>query len=163
MEVRALSNLPRLKPETLTPGTAAINPQALTIILLDELCGRLADLTELTTALTALTARMEHQMEKAPAEGKMRPFTDTITATQNNPKKWSVHHHILRDACSYAIVDNRGNNSVWVCLNDVRDGFKEVRQNESIKFDYAGHSQIERFFFYVAAGASTDVEITLEY
>jgi len=133
------------------------------VMLLDELCGRLEELTDLIATLTALTAKMEREQEKAPAEGRMRPFTETITATQDNPEKWSVSSHILRDACSYAIVDNRGDNSVWVCLNDLRDGFKEIRKNESIKFDYVGHSWIERFFFYVSAGASANIEITLEY
>jgi hypothetical protein len=140
-----------------------VTPDVLMIVLLDELCGRLADLNDLTATLKDLAVRQEAEMQKAPAEGKTRPFTETVTATQDSPEKWTVSDYILRDSCSYAIVDNRGDNSVWVCLNDLRDGFKEVRKSESIKFDYQGHSRIERFFFYVAAGASVDVEITLEY
>jgi hypothetical protein len=138
-----------------------VTPDVLMIVLLDELCGRMADLNDLTATLTRLVAKQEAEMEKAP-EGVMRPFAETVTATQDDPEKWEVATHIGQDA-SYAIVDNRGDNSVWVCLNDLRDGFKEVRKNESIKFDYRGHGVIHRFFFYVAAGASTAIEITLEY
>lgn len=151
----------RQKTEALTPNTAAIKPLPLQIILLDELCGRLADLTELTATLKDLIAKIESEMEKAP-QGVMRPFTETITANEDNPQKWEVAKYIGQNA-SYAIVDNRGANSVWVCLNDIRNGFKEMRANESIKFDYRGHALIERFFFYVARGVSVDIEITLEY
>jgi hypothetical protein len=158
--------------ELTTPNTDAllakrglptrVTPDVLMIVLLDELCGRMADLNDLTATLTSLVTKQEAEMQKAPAVGVMQPYTETVTVTQDNPEKWEVVGHIGQDA-SYAIVDNRGANSVWVCLNDLRNGFKEVRKKESIKFDYRGHSVIHRFFFYVAAGASTAIEITLEY
>lgn len=139
-----------------------INADVLMFVMLDEIAGRLEELTEIEITIGRLIEKMEGQMQRVPT-GIMRPFSETITATQNSPKKWEVIDHIDQESCSYAIIDNRSDNSLWVCLNDIRNGFKQVRKNQDMKFDYLGHGRIFRFFLYTISGGSTDIEITLEY
>lgn len=127
-------------------------------ILLDEIAGRLEELGEIMLAIGGLTAKMEAQMEKIP-EGRMRPFPKTITS--DIVERWEIIDDVGR-RCSSATVYNDGPDSVWICLNDIRDGFQEVKQGESLDFSFK-HPVIERFFFKSTSGGEASLRIPLEY
>jgi len=143
----------------------SVSPDVLQVVYLDEIAGRLEELGELTKALGSLVLRMEAQMEKIP-EGRMRPYTktitgDTITRWEVKSEKW------VGRPCSSATIYNDGNESdtdesVYVCLNDVRDGFQEIKVAESLDFNFRS-PKIERFFFKAQAGSSANIRIALEY
>lgn len=128
-------------------------------ILLDEIAGRLEELGEVMVANNNLIAKMEGQMERAP-EGRMRPFKKTITG--DTVEMWKVVEDVGRE-CTSATVYNDGPDPVYVCLNDIRDGFQEVRINESLPFNFHGNPLIERFFFKSTSGGEAALRIPLEY
>ena len=127
-------------------------------ILLDEIAGRLEELGEVMMAIGGLTAKMESQMEKIP-EGRMRPFEKTITG--DTVERWEVIDDVGRK-CSSATVYNDGPDSCWVALKEIRDGFQEVKQGESLDFSFK-HPIIERFFFKSTSDGAANLRIPLEY
>lgn len=127
-------------------------------ILLDEIAGRMEELGEIMTAIGGLTAKMESQMEKIPV-GRMRPYTPTITG--DTIQRWGVKSKVGRK-CNSATVYNDGPDEVYICLNDIRDGFQEVKQGESLDFSFK-HPVIERFFFKSTADGVANLRIPLEY
>jgi len=147
-------------------GTEEVGPLELDVwhgILLDEIAGRMEELGDIMIAIGKLTAKMEAQMEKIP-EGRMRPFSKTITG--DAIVRWEIIDDIGRK-CSSATIYNDGNasdtdESVYVCLNDVRDGFQEIKAAESLDFTFRS-PKIERFFFRAQAGSSCSLRIALEY
>lgn len=152
-----------LKPRRIWPPAARekpgpVSPDVLQTILLDEIAGRLEDLGEITKALGSLVLRMENQMEKVP-EGRMRPFEKTITG--DTVEMWKVIDDVGRK-CSSATVYNDGPNEVYICLNDIRDGFQEIKEGESLDFSFK-HPVIERFFFKSTSDGTANLRIPLEY
>lgn len=135
-----------------------VSPDVLQTILLDEIAGRLEDLGELIKALGSLTLKMEQQMEKIP-EGRMRPFEKSITG--NTVEMWEVIDDVGRK-CNSATVYNDGPNEVYICLNDIRDGFQEIKEGESLDFSFK-HPVIERFFFKSTSDGTANLRIPLEY
>lgn len=127
-------------------------------ILLDEIAGRMEELGEIMMAIGSLTAKMEAQMEKIP-EGRMRPFEKTITG--DSVQRWEVIDDVGRK-CSSATVYSDGPDSCWVCLNDIRDGFQEIKPGESLDFSFK-HPVIERFFFKCTSDGTANLRIPLEY
>jgi len=127
-------------------------------ILLDEIAGRMEELGEIMMTIGGLTAKMEAQMEKIP-EGRMRPFEKTITG--DTIERWDVIDDIGRK-CSSATAYNDGPDSVWICLNDIRDGFQRIESGESLDFSFK-HPVIERFFFKSTADGEASLRIPLEY
>jgi len=127
-------------------------------ILLDEIAGRLEELSEIMMGIGRLTSKMESQMEKIP-EGRMRPFPRTITG--DTIERWEVIDDVGRK-CSSATMYNDGPDSVWICLNDIRDGFQEVEKGESLDFSFK-HPVIERFFFKSTSDGEASLRIPLEY
>lgn len=102
--------------------------------------------------------RQEEMMEKIP-EGRMRPFKKSITG--DTPEMWKVIDDVGRK-CNSATVYNDGPDSAYVCLNDIRDGFQEVKEGESLDFDFRS-PKIERFFFKSTADGTANLRIPLEY
>lgn len=152
--------LPKVRP-ILPPGRekpGPVSPDVLQTIYLDEIAGRLEELGELTRALGSLVLRMENQMEKIP-QGRMRPFEKAITG--NTIERWDVIEDVGRE-CNSATVYNDGPDSVWVCLNDIRDGFQEVKESESLDFDFK-HPVIRMFFFKSTTEGTANLRIPLEY
>ena len=135
-----------------------VSPDVLQTIYLDEIAGRLEDLGELLKALGSLTLRMEQQMEKIPV-GRMRPFEKPITG--DTVERWEVIDDVGRK-CSSATVYNDGPNEVYICLGDLRDGFQEIKQGESLDFSFK-HPVIERFFFKSTSDGEANLRIPLEY
>lgn len=127
-------------------------------ILLDEIAGRLEELGEIMMALGRVTTKMESQMEKIP-EGKMRPYTPTITG--DTIERWEVKSKVGQK-CNSATVYNDGPDSAYVCLNDIRDGFQEIKVGESLDFDFRS-PKIERFFFKSEPSGEANLRIPLEY
>ena len=127
-------------------------------ILLDEIAGRMEELGEIMLAIGGLTAKMEAQMEKIP-EGRMRPFPRTITG--DTIEMWKVIEDVGQK-CSSATVYNDGPDEIYICLNDIRDGFQEVKQGESLDFSFK-HPVIERFFFKSTVNGTANLRIPLEY
>lgn len=128
-------------------------------ILLDEIAGRMEELGEIMMAIGGLTAKMEQQMERAPV-GRMRPFEKSITG--DTVQRWEVIDDVGRK-CTCATIYNDGPDSVYVCLNDLRDGFQEVKEDESLPFDFHGNPLIERFFFKATSSGEARLRIPLEY
>jgi len=147
--------IPKPRPEP--PGP--VSPDVLQVIYLDEIAGRLEELGELTKALGYLVQRMEAQMEKAPV-GVMRPFDKTITG--DTIVRWDLIDDVGRP-CTMATIYNDGDDDVYVCLNDLRDGFQKVKKSESLPFDFHGNALIQRFFFKSTAGGEAALRIPLEY
>lgn len=166
MQERGLVKTPKLTP---AKGSGAVSPDALQTILLDEIAGRLADLTEIQKALGALTLKMEKEMQKV-AQGRMIPFTMTIpTPDRNIGLKlagdylwWNFQDFTGVPAVS-ATFFNDGPSSVFVCMNDIRDGFQELLNGEHLHFDYAGHPVIKQFFLKVNTGGTANLRIPLEF
>ena len=102
--------------------------------------------------------RQEAQMEKIP-EGRLRPFEKTVTG--DTMERWEVIDDVGQK-CSSGTVYNDGPQSCWIALNDIRDGFQEVKKGESIDFSFK-HPVIERFFFYSTAAGEASLRIPLEY
>jgi len=155
---RELPALQRLKQRR---GTEEVGPLELDVwhgILLDEIAGRMEELGEIMMAIGGLTTKMEAQMEKIP-EGRMRPFEKSITG--DTVEMWKVIEDVGRK-CSSATMYNDGPDSVWICLNDIRDGFQEIKQGESLDFSFK-HPVIERFFFKSTLGGEASLRIPLEY
>ncbi len=128
-------------------------------ILLDEIAGRMEELTEVMMTIGRLTAQMEAQMERKPV-GRMRPFPKTIIG--DTVVVWNVVDDVGQK-CTSATIYNDGDDEVYVCLNDIRDGYQEVKKNESLPFDFHGNPLIERFFFKSIAGGEASLRIPLEY
>jgi hypothetical protein len=155
-------NLPSLRRLMQKRGKEEVGPLELDVwhgILLDEIAGRLEEWQEVGMAIGGLIQKMESQMDKAPA-GKMRPFEKTITS--DTPELWKVIEDVGRP-CTCATIYNDGPDSVWVALNDQRDGFQEIKEGESLDFDYHGHPLIKRFFFYTTADGEANLRIPVEY
>lgn len=140
------------------PEPGPVDMGVMQTILLDEIAGRMEELGEIMMAIGSLTARMESQMEKIP-EGRMRPFEKTITG--DTVVMWKVIDDVGRQ-CSSATVYNDGPNEVYICLNDIRDGFQEVKEGESLDFSFK-HPVIGRFFFKSTSGGTANLRIPLEY
>ncbi|MBU0777951.1 hypothetical protein KKF82_06815 [Patescibacteria group bacterium] len=102
--------------------------------------------------------RQEAQMEKVPV-GKMRPFEKLITG--DTIERWEVIDDIGQK-CTSGTVYNDGPDSCWIALNDIRDGFQEVKEGESLDFSFK-HPVIERFFWYTTADGTANLRIPLEY
>lgn len=152
--------LPKIR-EIFPPGKekpGPLSPDVLQTILLDEITGRLEELGDLTKAMGQLVFKMETEMEKVP-QGRMRPFAKSITGDAID--RWEVIDDI-GFRCTSATVYNDGPNDVYVCLNEIRDGFQEIKEGESLDFDF--HSpKIFRFFFKSTATGTANLRIPLEY
>ena len=143
-------------------GEEEVGPLELDVwhgILLDEIAGRMEELTEVMMAIGKLTAKMEAQMERAPV-GRMRPLKKTVTG--DSIVMWEAIGGVGRK-CTCATIYNDGPDSVYVCLNDLRDGFQEVKEDESLPFDFHGNPLIERFFFKSTSDGEASLRIPLEY
>lgn len=143
-------------------GTEEVGPLELDVwhgILLDEIAGRLEELTDVMIVIGSLTAKMEAQMEKAPV-GAMRPFEKTISG--DTIVRWEIIDDVGRK-CTCATVFNDGPDDVYVCLNELRDGFQRVEANESLPFDFHGNALIQRFYFKSSADGTANLRIPLEY
>lgn len=140
------------------PMPGPVDMGVLQTILLDEIAGRMEELGEIMMAMGGLTAKMEGQMEKLP-EGRMRPFEKTITG--DTVEMWKVIDDVGQK-CNSATVYNDGPNEVYICLNDIRDGFQEVKEGESLDFSFK-HPVIERFFFKSTSDGTANLRIPLEY
>ena len=150
-------SLPRAHPsEREKPGP--VSPEVLQTIYLDEIAGRLEELGVILTALGSLTLRMEQQMEKI-SVGRMRPFPKTITG--DTIERWEVIDDVGRK-CNSATIYNDGPESVYIALNDIRDGFQEIKEGESLDFSFK-HPVIEMFFFKSTSGGTASLRIPLEY
>ena len=157
----ATRELPSLQRLMQKRGTEEVGPLELDVwhgILLDEIAGRLEELGEIMMAVGGLTAKMESQMEKIPI-GKMKPYTKTITGDAID--RWEVFDDVGRK-CTSATVYNDGPASCWIALGDLRDGFQEVKEGESLDFSFK-HPVIERFFFKSVSGGEANLRIPLEY
>lgn len=145
-------------------GTEEVGPLELDVwhgILLDEIAGRMEELGEIMMAIGNLTAKMEAQMEKVPV-GVMKPYTKTITG--DTIQRWEVKSpKWVGRKCTSASIYSDGPDSIYICLNDIRNGFAERKQGESIDFDFHGEPAIERFFFKSVADGSCNLRIALEY
>jgi hypothetical protein len=157
-----LDKLPALKRLIQRRGGEEVGPLELDVwhgILLDEIAGSLEELVNIMKAIGTINQRMEAQMDKAPV-GAMRPFEKMIIGETIN--EWRIIEDIGRPA-TCATIFNDGDDDVYVCLNELRDGFQRVEANESLPFDFHGHPLIERFFFKSVVGGSASLRIPLEY
>jgi len=135
-------------------GKRIVGPELEAVTQLVTQMAQVAQLARIRKTLE----RQEAQMEKIP-EGRMRPFEKTITG--NAIEMWKVIDDVGQK-CNSGTVYNDGPNEVWVCLNDIRDGFQEIKEGESLDFSFK-HPVIERFFFYSTADGEAVLRIPLEY
>lgn len=155
-------DLPSLQRLMQKRGTEEVGPLELDVwhgILLDEIAGRLEELTDVMIAIGKLNAKMESQMDKAPV-GVMRPFEKTITG--DTITEWRASDDVGQK-CTCATIYSDGPDDVWVCLNDSINGFQRLEANESLPFDFHGNPLIERFFFKSVAGGTANLRIPVEY
>ena len=158
------SNLPEVVARELVPsrlpevvdegGRKVLRPDILQMVT------QLASLAQLARVRKAVES-IEDQMERAPV-GRMRPYERTISGSEI--ERWEVKsERWVGRPCTSATIYNDGPDSAWVCLNDIRDGFQEVKEGESIDFDFHGNALIERFFFYSTFDGTANLRIPLEY
>lgn len=135
-------------------GKRIVGPELEAVTQLVTQMAQVAQLARIRKTLE----RQEAQMEKIP-EGVMRPFIKTITG--DTIEMWKVTKDVGQK-CNSGTIYNDGPDSAWVCLNDIRDGFQEVKEGESLDFSFK-HPVIERFFFYSTADGEASLRIPLEY
>lgn len=135
-------------------GNKVVGPELEAVTQLVTQFSQLAQLARIRKAVE----RQADQMEKIP-EGRMRPFPKTVTGSEI--ERWEVIDDVGRK-CNSGTVYNDGPNSAWVCLNDIRDGFQEVKEGESLDFSFK-HPVIERFFYYSTGSGTANLRIPLEY
>jgi hypothetical protein len=156
-------DLPALQRLMQKRGTEEVGPLELDVwhgILLDEIAGRLDELGEAAMAIGSLIQKMEAQQERIP-QGRMRPFTKSITG--DTVEVWEVYEEdVVGRPCTSASIYSDGPDSVWVALEDLRDGFQEIKEGESLDFSFK-HPIIKRFFFKSTAGGTANLRIALEY
>jgi hypothetical protein len=143
------------------PRPGPLSPDVLQVIYLDEIAGRMEELQDLIAVFKNLVMTMQRQMEKAPV-GRMRPYEKTITG--NEIVRWEIKDaDVVGRPCTCATIYNDGPDAVWVCLNELRDGFQKVDVDETLPFDFHGNALIERFFFKSTSGGTANLRIPLEY
>jgi len=156
-------DLPALQRLMQKRGREEVGPLELDVwhgILLDEIAGRLDELQEVAIAIGSLIQKMESQQERIP-QGRMRPFTKSITG--DTVEVWEVYEEdVVGRPCTSASIYSDGPDSVWVALEDLRDGFQEIKEGESLDFSFK-HPIIKRFFFKSTAGGTASLRIALEY
>lgn len=135
-------------------GNKIVGPELESVTQLVTQMAQVAQLARIRKTLE----RQEAQMEKIP-EGRLRPFEKTVTG--DTIERWEVIDDVGQK-CSSGTVYNDGPQSCWIALNDIRDGFQEVKEGESLDFSFK-HPVIERFFFYSTAAGTASLRIPLEY
>lgn len=149
--------IPKFLPEVVDEtGEKITGPQLETVTSLVTQMAQLAQLARIRRTLE----KQEAQMEKVPV-GRMRPYALTIEGSDIWRMEVKSPKYVGRP-CNSATVLNNGPDSVFVCLNDIRDGFQEVLSGESLDFDFRS-PKIERFFFKSTAGGTANLRIPLEY
>ncbi len=141
------------------PEPGPLQAEVLQYVVLDEIAGRLDELGQLTAAMTRLLGVMEASMERT-VVGKLKPKQKLIAG--DAIQKWEIVDEVGFACCS-ATIYNDGGDSVWVALNDMRDGFQELKADESMDLDFHGKPVIERMFFYTTPGGEANLRIPLEY
>jgi len=135
-------------------GYKLVGPELESVTQLVTQMAQVAQLARIRKTLE----RQEAQMEKIP-EGKLRPYRKTVIGS--GITRWEAIDDVGR-RCSSGTVYNDGPQSCWIALNDIRDGFQEVKEGESIDFSFK-HPVIERFFYYSTADGEANLRIPLEY
>jgi len=125
----------------------AVKPEAMTVITLDEIAGRLADLYELEREVLGF-------MKKSEPQGLIHPVTLDATEdleTYEPPTPWfSVD------------VYNSGPNTVYVGINDKAKEFKAIERNRARTFDF-GMAKIEKIYYKCNSGETATFDLTGTY
>jgi len=135
-------------------GNKVVGPEMEAVTGLVTQMAQVAQLARIRKTLE----KQESQMERIP-QGVMRPFEKTVTG--DTIERWEVIDDVGQK-CSSGTVYNDGPDSCWVALNDIRDGFQEIKEGESLDFSFK-HPVIERFFWYSTADGTANLRIPLEY
>jgi len=166
MQERGLIKAPPLMP---SKGSGIVSPEAVMTVLLDEIAGRLAELTDIQKALGTLTLKMEREMQKV-ARGRMIPFVLSIPTPNrdiglinNGEYLWWNFQEFSHAPAVSATIFNDGPSSIYVCLNELSDGFQEVKNGEQLHFDYSGHPSIRQFFLKVDTGGTANLRVPMEF
>lgn len=147
--------IPKFAPEVVDEqGSKIVGPEMEAVTSVVTQLAQVAQLARIRKTLE----KQEDQMEKVP-EGRMRPFTKAITG--DTIKRWEVIDDVGQK-CSSGTVYNDGPQSCFVALNDIRDGFQEIKEGESLDFSFK-HPVIERFFFKSTSDGTANLRIPLEY
>ncbi len=147
--------LPAIREDSRIQQSARINPQAMMVILLDELCSRLGDLTDIADTLKDLIAREKFQG---------RPDVITLSATSifaclNMEERWHktplVTAYIVNDDATY---------SVEVGINEPSP-VMTIKAKETRLIDHTkARERISRIFYRCAtAGQTASVRVEGEY
>jgi len=135
-------------------GYKIVGPELEAVAQLVTQMAQVAQLARIRKAVETQASQMERI-----SEGRLRPFEKTITGS--TIERWEVIDDVGRK-CNSGTVYNDGDDSVWVCLNDIRDGFEEIKKDENLDFSFK-HPVIERFFFKSTSGGTANLRIPLEY
>jgi hypothetical protein len=124
-----------------------------------QLVTQMASLANLARIRKAVE-RQSEVMEEVSA-GHMRPFPLTIEGS--DIWLWQVKDDdVVGKICYTASIVNDGPDSCYAALNDLREGFHEIKSGESMDFDFK-KPRIERFFFKSTDGGTAALRVVLEY
>lgn len=141
-----------LVPKVIEDGKEVIRPDILQVVT------QLASLAQLARIRRAV----EKDVYRPAPVGKVREFEKTVSGS--DIERWEVIDDLDDNkGVSCTIYNNSDDYSVWVALNDVREGFGEIKPNESKDYDFHGEPTIARFFWYTEADAEVTLRIPMEY
>ena len=146
------------------PPKKIIDPTVLQTILLDEISGRLEDLSELTQQFRDIAAKMEQGMLKVP-EGVVLTVARTITGqliTRLNLRQEPEAHE--REWYSAVVTnDEESANSVQVAFNTWKFGWRSLRPSESASVDFHAPKLTDIYFKCANITDTANVIILGEY
>ena len=142
--------LPEVPKPELPPEVTKLRPDILQTFLLDEISGRLQELSEIVDRFGKLVERIEQGMEKVP-QGIMVPYDVSIQGT----KLYRLDIFEISESewfsCS-VVNDEDSSDSIDVAINDHRRGFRRLRPSEALEVDF--HAPKLRYIFLKCATAS---------
>lgn len=145
--------LPAIREKRQIQSSARVSPDVLQTILLDEISGRLEDLTDIMDSLRDLIAREKFQ-------GRVDVITLAATSTAACLDVLDRWH---KSPLATAYLTNDGPNSVLIGINNPFP-WMTIKSSETRTIDHTkAREKIERIFYKCASGETASVRVEGEY
>lgn len=136
-----------------------VSPDVLQTILLDELAGRLEDITEIVAKMANLTSLMQSQMEKIP-EGMMFPIP-ALAVSGLGITSYNLEEE--PDAGSRpwfsASISNDGPDDIEFRANSYLGRWQLIQEGEAVNLDFHAAKLRRLYFKGTSASSSASVRI----
>lgn len=140
------------------PPQEIISPDILQTILLDEVAGRLEELSELTQQFRDIAAKMEKQMQKIP-EGITYPIELTVTGLTTTRYDMTEEPAAGERTWYSCTIYNDGESDVYFRANSPIGNFQRLESGESADIDFRAPLLKKLFFKCGSATASAALRI----